>query len=170
MADVRANGKQEILLHDNRFKILDAEGQVVEQPDIPTDSSHFALVNWPGNPDRPNLLLSEENAFRLVNLDGTELLRLDAPGCRSYGEFAATPLILQPGEPASLAVRKHLHPDLAVLYVFSPDGRLLQQDVETTFGGTPALAAVPDPAADAQRLLVGSQEDYRPRLLLFTPD
>ena len=168
MADVRGNGKQEILFRDSPsgFKVLDAQGQVAAELDIATDSSKFALVAWPAPAGRPNLVLTEENQIRIVDLDGHEIRRLEAPGCRGYGDLAAVPVRFRAGAPAFLAVRKDLHPDLAVLYVFDSEGRRVHQDVEVVLGSAdPALAAVPAGASGAEHLLVGSGENNQVRLL-----
>ena len=171
MADVRGNGRQEILFHDRTFKILDAEGRVAAETDIATESSQFALVAWPAPAGRPNLVLTEENQIRIVDLDGHEIRRLEAPGCRGFGDLAAVPVRFRAGAPAFLAVRKDLHPDLAVLYVYDSEGRRVHQDVEVVLGSAdPALAAVPAGATGTEHLLVGSGENNQVRLLEYSLD
>ena len=167
MADVRGNGKQEILIRTSpaAFQILDAEGLVAAEPPVAAESGTFALVAWPDPASRPNLVLAEDNQIRIADLDGTEIRRLDAPGCRSFGDIAAVPVKFRADAPPFLAVRKMLHPDLAVLYVYDADGRLVHQDVETREGsGDAALAAVPAGDSGAERLLVGSLEDFAGKL------
>ena len=171
MADVRGNGKQEILFRDSPaiFKVLDAAGQVAAELPIAADSDSFVFVDWPAAQAKPGLLFTADNALRIVDLQGREIRRLPAPGCRSYGDFAATAVKFQADQPPGLAVRKMLHPDLAVLYVYDADGQLIQQDVEVVTGsGDAALAAVPGAAPGTERLLVGSQKDYQSRLLEYT--
>lgn len=172
MADVRGNGRQEILMRAGRdFLILDADGTSAAQLPIETDSSGFALVHWPEQSARPNLLLTEDNRIRIVDFDGNDLRELDAPGCRSYGDVAAVPVRFRAGEPPALAVRKNVHPDLAVLYVYTADNRLIHQSVEIRpGGGTPALAAVPAGDSGVERLLVGSGENNQVRLLEYSLD
>ena len=172
MADVRGNGRQEILMRAGRdFHILDANGTIAAQLPIETDSSGFALVHWPEGGNRPHLLLAEENQLRIVDLDGHEIRRLEAPGCRGFGDIAAVPVRFRAGAPAFLAVRKDLHPDLAVLYVFDGEGRRVHQDVEVVLGSAdPALAAVPAGDSGVERLLVGSGENNQVRLLEYSLD
>lgn len=172
MADVRGNGRQEILMRAGRdFLILDADGTCAAQIPIETDSSGFALVHWPEQSARPNLLLTEDNRIRIVDFDGNDLRELDAPGCRSYGDVVAVPVRFRNGEPPALAVRKNVHPDLAVLYVYTADNRLIHQSVEIRpGGGTPALAAVPAGDSGVERLLVGSGENNQVRLLEYSLD
>ncbi len=172
MADVRGNGRQEILMRAGRFfRILDAEGNVAAQPRMETDSSGFALVHWPEQQDRPNLLFAEDNRIRIMDLDGNDLRELNAPGCRSYGDVTAVPVHFRAGKPPALAVRKNVHPDLAVLYVYDAENRLLHQRVETRMGGgAPALAAIPADPPGAERLLVGEGDGLRTRLVEYTLD
>lgn len=172
MADVRGNGRQEILMRAGRdFLILDANGTIAAQLPMETDSSGFALVHWPEGGNRPHLLLTEENQLRVVDLDGHEIRRLEAPGCRGFGDIAAVPVRFRAGEPPALAVRKNVHPDLAVLYVYTADNRLIHQSVEIRQGGgTPALAAVPAGDSGVERLLVGSGENNQVRLLEYSLD
>lgn len=169
MADVRGNGKQEILYSNGGFTTLDADGNVAGELKLDSDSSAFALVDWPERKDRPNLLLTEDNLIRIVDLDGNEVRRLDAPGCRSYGDVAAVPVKFRADESAWLAVRKNVHPDLAVLFVYDAAGQLVHQDVEIRQGGsgTPALAGVPAADGQTERLLVGGGEDGAARLVEY---
>ena len=171
MADVRGNGRQEILFHDRAFKILDAAGRVVAETNIATSSSQFALAAWPASAGRPNLVLSEENQIRIVDLDGNEIRRLEAPGCRGFGDLAAVPVRFRADAAPFLAVRKLLHPDLATLFVYDAAGQLVHREVEIVLGsGDAALAAVPAGDSGAERLLVGSGENNQVRLLEYSLD
>lgn len=179
MADVRGNGKKEILYSNSNnarsstvFKTVNAFGTVVDELNLATCSSEFALVDWPERRARPNLLLTEENQIRIVDLDGNEVRRLEAPGCRSYGAVAAIPVKFRAAAPAYLAVRKNLHPDLAALYVYDADGKRVHQDVETRLGGgeMPALAAGPGEMPGAERLLVGSGDVFHAALVEYSLD
>ena len=178
MADVRANGRTGLLYSRPRnagteaeFTTLDANGQIRNKLKLDTPATAFALVDWPGLPDRPNLLLAEDNHIRILDLDGREIQRLEAPGCRSYGEVAAAPVRFRAGAPAYLAVRKNLHPDLAALYVYDAEGKLVQQDVEAGWGRpAPALAAVPAGTNGAERLLVGAGDGFHAALWEYALD
>lgn len=173
MADVRGNGRQEILFRDSpsTFKVLVDQGQVAAELNIATDSSTFALVAWPVPTGRPHLVLAEENQIRIVDLEGNEIRRLDAPGCRSFGDLAAVPVRFRADTPAYLAVRKMLHPDLSALYVYDAEGQLVHHDVEVILGsGDAALAAVPVGESGAERLLVGSKNDTTAQLIEYSLD
>ena len=178
LADVRGNGRMGVVYSKSRnagratdFTTVNAYGLAENKLTLDTPSSAFALDDWPGQPDRPNLLLTEENGIRILDLDGHEIQRLAAPGCRSFGEVAAAPVRFRAGAPAYLAVRKNLHPDLAALYVYDAEGKLVQQDVEAGWGGpAPALAAVPAGTNGAERLLVGAGDGFRAALLEYALD
>ena len=141
-------------------------------PALRTRSSEFALVDWHTSQSRPNLLLAEENQIRIVDLDGNEIRRLEAPGCRSYGSVTATAVKFHADTPSFLAVRKNLQPDLAVLYVYDAEGQRIGLDVETRMGGSgsPSLAAVPGQQPGTERLLVGSEIARKPRILEYSLD
>ena len=178
MANVLRNGRQGIFYSQSKnagratdFTTVGATGLFESKLNLDTTSSAFALVDWPGQPDRPNLLLTEENQIRIVDLDGNEVRRLEAPGCRSFGAVAAIPVTFRADAPAYLAVRKNLHPDLAVLYVYDSGGKLVHQDVEAVMGNlAPALAAVPAGASGAERLLAGSGDAFHAALLEYSLD
>lgn len=63
--------------------------------------------------------------------------------------------------PAFLAVRKNLHPDLAVLFVYNADGNLVFQTAKIAkVPIQPSLATVPSDEPGVERLLVGSPMGY----------
>lgn len=126
MADVRGNGKEEFFFKDgSSFTTLDANGTVVDRLKISKAPEEFALVQWPGIRNRLNILLPGENNIRIADMRGRILMELDAPGCRTYGEVDAVAVRFRKDEPAHLAVRKNLSPDLAVLYVYDANGTLV---------------------------------------------
>jgi len=176
MEDVRRNGKQEIIFSNSNnangstvFTILDANGTIVKKVDVSTRSSEFDIIPWPDGDDSPHILLTEENRIRIVDMQGDTVVQLDAPGCRSFGKVEAVPVILEKDKPASLAVRKILHPDLAVLYVYDANGTLVFQHTEVTEGSLqPALAAVPADETGVERLLVGHSVDVGARVVEYS--
>ena len=178
MADVRGNGKKEILFSNSNnankstvFTTVDARGTGVNRLQVSTDSYEFSLVDWPGRPGRPNILLTEENQIRIVDLVGNEVRRLEAPGCRSYGAVKAVPVKFRGDAPEFLAVRKILHPDLAVLFIYDGEGKLVCQDAEIRRGSMqPALAAVPGEEPGTERLLVGSGDSFGARIVEYRLD
>jgi hypothetical protein len=141
----------------------------VDELKVPTASYEFAVIRWPGEESRPNILLTEENRIRIVDMKGNAVAQLDAPGCRSFGSVNAAVVQFKKDEPACLAVRKILHPDLAVLYVYDANGKLVFQESEVIKGSMePALAAVPADGVVAERLLVGSARNYGARVLEYS--
>jgi hypothetical protein len=163
MADVRGNGKAEIIYCNannadgvTTFTIVDSAGAIVSQNKMDTPSYEFALVRWPRQEAVPFLLLTEKNKFRIVDLTGKTIKQLDAPGCRAFGAVKAVTVQFKPNEPRYLAVRKKLHPDLNVLYVYNADGKLVYQKTDVIRGGLPTLAAVPAKEDDVEKLLVGA--------------
>jgi hypothetical protein len=168
MTDVRGNGKDEIIYSNSNnanrltvFKTLDADGKVVDKLEISTASSEFTVIGWPGRERRPNILLTEENRIRIVDMKGSTVVHLDAPGCRTFGKVKAITVKLHKDEPACLAVRKILHPDLAVLFVYDTEGNLVFQTAQVRkIPLQPALAAVPADETGVERLLVGAARGY----------
>jgi len=167
MADLDGDGKVEII-YDNannangmtEFVILDEAGQTVEQIRIETKSSEFALTNWQSHDSTPHILLTEENVIRLVDFQGETVLRLDAPGCRSFGEVNAVVVQFEKETLSCLAVRKSLHPDLMVLYVYDHTGQLMYQKNEVIKGGrSPTLAVIPVGRGGEEKLLSASIQE-----------
>jgi hypothetical protein len=174
MADVRGNGKAEILCSNaanawgaTEFTILDAAGAVARQAKITSKSYEFALIHWPRRETPPYLLLTEENRIRIVDLQGEAVLRLDAPGCRPFGAVSAVTVKFAKGEPEYLAVKKSLHPDLAVLYVYNAEGKLANQKTDIA-RAPPALAAVPAKEPGVEKLLVGAVQKSKVQVLEYS--
>ena len=168
MTDVRGNGKDEIIYSNSNnanlltvFKTLDADGTVVARLEISTASSEFAVIRWPDRERRPNILLTEENRIRIVDMNGNTVVHLDAPGCRTFGKVKAVTVKFHKDEPAYLAVRKILHPDLAVLFVYDTEGNLVFQTAQVRqIPLQPALAAMPANETGGERLLLGAARGY----------
>jgi len=176
MKDVRRNGKEEIFYSNSNnanlltvFRTLDAEGAIVDELEISTASSEFVVIGWPVIEIRPNILLTEENEIRIVDMKGSTVVQLDAPGCRTFGKVKAVTVRFQKDEPAFLAVRKILHPDLAVLFVFDANGSLIYQSAQIIEGSMqPSLAAVPVDETGIDRLLVGHRHGYGERIIEYS--
>lgn len=176
MKDVRGNGKEEILYSESGdtnnspfFKILDADGTVVDELEMSTGSSHFAIIEWPTKESRPNILLTEENRIRIVDMQGSTVVQLDAPGCREWGEIKAVTVKFKKDEPPFLAVRKSLFPDIDVLYVYDINGKLVFQEAQVRKGSShPALAAIPANNTGVEKLLVGASKGYGARVVEYS--
>ena len=94
-------------------------------------------------------------------MKGSTVVHLDAPGCRTFGKVKAITVKLHKDEPACLAVRKILHPDLAVLFVYDTEGNLVFQTAQVRkIPLQPALAAMPANETGVERLLVGAARGY----------
>src|SRR5574341_298284 len=176
LADVQGDGKAEIIFDNSNnangvteFTFLDSAGTMASQMKMTTASYEFAIVKWPKRDTKPNILLTEDAKIRLADLNGSTVMQLDAPGCRTFGEVKALTVKFNAGEPDYLVVRKSLHPDLSVLYVYNPDGELVYQKTEVVEGLlAPTLAVVPADEYGAERLLVGeSAPDFRARVLEY---
>jgi hypothetical protein len=176
IADIRGDGKAEIIFDNSNnangvteFTVLDSRGAVSRQLNIKTASSEFGLISWPGSDSKLNILLTEEGKISIVDFKGATLMQLDAPGCRTFGELKALKVKLKKDEPAYLAVRKSLHPDLSVLYVYAADGKLVYQKTEVNNGLlAPALAVIPS-IDGAERLLVGeSAPNFKARIIEYS--
>jgi predicted Zn finger-like uncharacterized protein len=177
MADVRGNGKTEIIYSNSNnangitdITILDAQGTEVSQQKFATASSEFAVIRWPNGEAQPNILLTEEGKIRLVNLQGETAMSLDAPGCKTYGAVKAITAKFKKDKPPFLVVRKSLHPDIFVLYVYDAEGMLVYQRTEVTDGGRiPTLVTVPANETGAEKLLVGgTTKDFKAQVSEYT--
>jgi hypothetical protein len=176
MVDVNGDGKAEIIFSKSNnargiteFVILDATGAVAYQLKIPTTSYEFSIVGWPMNESAPNLLLTEENKIRIVDLQGETVFQLTAPGCRAFGKVKAATVKLKKEESKYLAVKKSLHPDLSVLYVYNPNGRLVYQKTEVIKGVlAPMLTAGPTNEVGLEKLIVGASREYNTQVLEYS--
>jgi hypothetical protein len=176
MKDVRGNGKEEIIYSNSNnanrrtvFKTLDSEGVIVDELEISTKSYEFVVIDWPAVEDRPNLLLTEENEIRVVDMTGNTVIHLEAPGCRAWGDVKAVTVKFQKDEPAFIAVRKILHPDLAVLYVYDANGALVFQSTQTVEGSMHAsIASVPADEIGIEKLLVGTRYGYDEKVIEYS--
>ncbi len=164
IVDLDEDGKADIIFSNSNnangvtdFSILDATGATTRQLKIFTTSYEFSTVRWPGNESRPHLLLTEENKIRIVDLQGDTVLELSAPGCRAFGDVAAAAVKLEKNASGYLAVKKSLHPDLSVLYVYNPEGKLVYQKTDVIKGVlAPALSPGPADSDGLEKLIVGA--------------
>jgi len=176
MKDVRGNGKEEIFYSNSNnanlltiFRTIDSEGVIVDELVISTVSYEFVVIGWPVMEVRPNILLTEENRIRIVDMNGGTVVQLDAPGCRTFGKVKAVIVRFRKDEPAFLAVRKILHPDLAVLFVYDASGSLVFQSAQVIEGSMqPSLAAVPVDETGNERLLVAHGHGYGERIIEYS--
>jgi hypothetical protein len=175
MVDVDGDGKAEIIFSNSnnangvtKFSILDGTGAIANQLKIATISYRFSIVRWPGDEGKPNLLLTEENKIRIVDLKGDTVVELAAPGCRAFGKVAAVTVKLNKAESKYLAVKKSLHPDLSVLYIYNSNGQLVYQKTEVIEGIiAPALVAVPMNEIELERLIVGASRNNSSQILEY---
>ena len=176
ITDLNGDGKAEIMYSNSnnangstQFRILNATGAIVDQMEISTMSYEFEVINWPNRESEPRLLLTEEAKIRIIDLKGDTVVELDAPGCRPFGKVKALTVKFKKDEPKYLVVKKNLHPDLSVLYVYSNDGKLMYQKTEVVEGGrTLALAVVPMRETESEGLLVGSTQGHKPLVLEYS--
>ncbi|MHC4739736.1 MAG: FG-GAP repeat domain-containing protein, partial [Planctomycetota bacterium] len=176
IADLNGDGKAEII-YDNsnnangitEFNILNAAGAIVDQMKIATKSYEFAISKWPTRESEPHILLTEDAKIRIVDLKGDTVICLDAPGCRPFGNVKAVTVKFKKDEPEYLAVKKNLHPDLSVLYVYDNYGKLVYQKTEVVEGGrTLALAVVPMRETGNEGLLVGAARNHKSLVLEYS--
>ena len=177
IADTGEDGKNEIIFSNGNnadkvteFKFLNSNGEVDKQFKIATQSSQFAIINWPDINKKSNILLTENNNIRLVDLNGETVIQLNAPGCRTFGDVKAVTVKFKKNEPAFLAVRKILMPDIAVLYIYDIKGNLVYNKTETFTGNMNAtLVAVPTDEEGGEKLLVGSEgKNYGSQLIEYS--
>lgn len=157
-----ANGK-------TTFTVLGAKGAVLQELKLQTHSSEFVIISWPDKNSDPHILLTEEKKIRLVDFSGKTVLELDAPGSRPFGKVSAVTVRLAKDKPRYIAVRKKLHPDLMVLFVYDHTGKLVYQKTEVTKAVPhPVLYALPDNDAGVERLLIASDKGNQSILLEYS--
>jgi len=164
IADVFGDGKARISYSDSNdakgitdFTILDSEGTAASEQKIATESYEFAVIRWPNREARPNILLTEDNKIRIVDMKGETVMQLGAPGCRISRDMKAVTVKFKKDEAEYLAVRKSLFPDLLVLYVYDANGKLVYQKTDAVEGlPYPVIAAIPINGTGTEKLLVGS--------------
>lgn len=174
ITDLDRDGRAEII-YDNsnssvrKFTTLDAAGTVVNQVKIKTDSYEFSVIRWPGEKAGPFILLTEENKIRIVDLKGNTILNLDAPGCRTFGDVKAVTVRLKKEEPCYLAVRKKLHPDILVLYVYDGGGKLVYQKNDVAgMVLRPMLAVMEAGDGGDEKLVVGCDRNRKSQILEYS--
>lgn len=177
ITDILGDGKAKVVYTNSNnangstdFIVLDSEGTIANQQKITTKSYEFAVIRWPNSAANPNILLTEDGKIRIVDIKGETVVRLDAPGCRSYGNMKAVTVKFRKEEPEYLAVRKILFPDISVLYVYDTNGKLVYQKTEV-FDGLldPTLATMPVNETGAEKLLVGASAGiFRAQVLEYS--
>jgi hypothetical protein len=70
--------------------------------------------------------------------------------------------------PACLAVRKNLHPDIAALYVYEPEGALVYRYAEVSIVPPVSMAAVPAGPDGTEKLLVVQRKDFEDRVIEYS--
>ncbi len=175
IADVRGNGKAQVIYSNSNnangitdFTFLNADGVVDKEFHLSTASSEFAMIKWPKKEALSNVLLTEDNTIRIVDLQGGTVMQLSAPGCRTWGAVKAVTIKFRKEEPEYLAVRKSLHPDLSVLYVYDPNGNLVYQKTEVSEVLAPLLFAAPVAETGTERLLVGSTQKFNGQVVEYS--
>jgi len=162
IANISQNGKATIIYSNSNnangiteFTFLNSEGIISNQMKVSTMSSEFAVIQWPSRESEPHILLTEEGKLKLIDLKGDIIYQLDAPGCRTFGDVKAVTVKFKKEDQTYLAVKKGLHPDLSVLYVYDANGKLVYQKTQVVEGLlAPTLAAVPVGETGTEKLLV----------------
>ncbi|OQA00509.1 MAG: hypothetical protein BWY69_01689 [Planctomycetes bacterium ADurb.Bin401] len=174
MADVDNDGAEEIIYTNSNnasgktsFEILNGKGESIKKLEVATKSYEFALIKWQS--EAYNILLTEENKIRIINLNGEAVISLDAPGCREYGNVQTAIVKFANNQKPYLAVKKKLHPDLLVLYVYDYNGKLVYQKSEVyEFGSfNPPLIVKKDNQTNNEKLVTGSIRDNRAMILEY---
>lgn len=80
IVDVDGDGKREIVEDDGRnLKIRDAQGTVINNPEMPVYLWHICLIQKPGGNSPPQNLAVRDGSLWLIDLDGKNYSKSDAP-------------------------------------------------------------------------------------------
>jgi hypothetical protein len=80
VVDVNGDGKAELVEEDGgEMKIRDTQGQITDVVEVPVYLSHISLCSQPNNQGPPQNLAVREGSVWLIDLDGKNYKKYDAP-------------------------------------------------------------------------------------------
>lgn len=150
-------GEKPIIIHSNAGGQITArreDGRVKKRSKPAAYFSHFSLCRWPGKSDREYALFAEENVIWILDFNGTEKCRLDAPHCGNLGKAYGVPVKLTKDEQEYLAVIVEFQNwNRSVLYLYNPKQELVYQEVLEEVCASIAAVSLEDKPTES--ILVG---------------
>ncbi len=165
IGDTDGDGTNEIVTadDDDHIVIRSDQGDVLSEQQTDAYILAFELVAWPGSSGVENLVIEEENAFRVVNRNGSTVHSLDAPDLYYTDFISATAVVLDADAAPYLAVMTgDSYEDFAQLYVYDGLGMLVYYEVFDEYGC--AVYAYRPKGSTVDHLLVGGWD----RILEYT--
>jgi hypothetical protein len=158
VVDTEGDGKNEIVQSTGRELVIrDARGQIIRKVQMPFYLSHFSLCAAPGKENSPHILAVKDGYVSLIDFNGRVAAKFDAPLSAGVYKAEGVWVKLAQDKPKYLAViTQFATGDRSVLYIYSPDGALVYQEVLPE--QCSAIAALPKDQTGAQELLVGGSE------------
>jgi hypothetical protein len=156
--DIDGDGKAEII-HNNAsgcLRIRDQQGSLVGMLNTVPYIAHFSLCRWPAADSALKFLVNYEKNNVLFDGQGNVVRRYDAP--LSVGNMAVgTPVRFRGGKDEYFAIVNEVRAtwQRSILYIYSPDGRLIYQEVIPA--ALAAVYALPLEESQKEVLLVGGK-------------
>jgi hypothetical protein len=156
MVDANDDGALEIV-HSNaslQLTVRNRQGDIISRHKPTPYFAHFSLVAWPGRTSKKRILVSEAKSIWLLDFDGKQIAKYDAPHCHSLGNTRGTLVRLKRNEAEYFAVIvEYPHWNRSILFVYDPSKELVyQENIPDTCA---SIAALPVDNSSTESLLVG---------------
>jgi|GEM_PF-1082837 len=156
LIDVNGDGKLEIV-HSNaagQITIRGKEGNIISRNKPLPYFSDFSLVKWPSKRDKEYVLFSENDIIWLLDFNGKDIAKFDAPKCGNLGHARGVPIKIKSDQPEYFAVVVEFrHWERSILYIYNTSKVLVYQEILPD--ACSAITAIPIEKPDVETLLVG---------------
>ncbi len=132
MEDINKDGKMEIINSDSAGEIVvrDAAGTIIKQNKPAISLYDFSLCAWPARTSNRLILSPRNQGIIVFDYDGNTIASLPAPDCTRLADMRGIWVKLYPGENDYFAALAHfIQWDRSILYIYSPDNKLVYQEV-----------------------------------------
>jgi hypothetical protein len=160
MEDINKDGKMEIINSDSAGEIVvrDASGTIIKQNKPAISLFEFSLCAWPGRTSNRLILSPRNQGIIVFDYDGNTVASLPAPDCTRLSDIRGIWVKLHPGEKDYFAALAHfIQWDRSILYIYSPDKKLVYQEVLPEYCISMGIAV--DKKTKSEFLLVGGQDE-----------
>jgi len=143
-----------------KLRFWDFNGNLLKTVDNKKEVSELSIVNWPGG---EHILADNGSKIYILDLNGNIILKKNI-GVKIYG-LSGTAVYFQENKKPYLAVvvKYRSRYRRSSLYIFSPEGELIYQEVLYT---TTAITAIKDQETNREYLLVGGGSSPDGRIII----